>query len=205
MTRRGIATPSPLATSAPLSESREFVHSTRPGPGFAGWSAALFSGRTSHGFVAGSVASVGPGYDGRRKCGGRVSRGSGDRRRIDPGAQLCRCARGASITCCRSSVPRTSAICPVNASSGWPNCLGGRAFADRPQPQERLTKQIADWLAEHLRPGGVGVVIEAEHRCMTLRGVRSTESATVTSALLGALRQGPRSCQEFFALAGVKS
>lgn len=90
----------------------------------------------------------------------------------------------------------------MNASSGWPNCLGGRAFAGRPQPQERLTKQIADWLAEHPRPRGVGV---AEHSCMTLRGVRSTESTTVTSTLLGALREDPRSRQEFFALAGVKS
>src|SRR5206468_6482603 len=45
-------------------------------------------------------------------------------------------------------------------------------FACRPQVQERLTKQVADWLAEHLQPKGVGVVIEAEHSCMTLRGVQ---------------------------------
>ena len=46
-------------------------------------------------------------------------------------------------------------------------------FARRPQVQERLTKQVADWLQTHLRPRGVGVVIEAEHLCMTLRGVRA--------------------------------
>ncbi|MDJ0418801.1 MULTISPECIES: GTP cyclohydrolase I FolE [Rhodococcus] len=78
-------------------------------------------------------------------------------------------------------------------------------FACRPQLQERLTKQIADWLAEQLHPRGVGVVIEAEHSCMTLRGVQSVGSATVTSTLLGALREDPRSRQEFFALAGVNA
>lgn len=76
-------------------------------------------------------------------------------------------------------------------------------FARRPQVQERLTKQIADWLDEHLHPKGVGVVIEAEHTCMTLRGVQATGSTTVTSTLLGALRVDGRSRQEFFALAGL--
>jgi GTP cyclohydrolase I len=76
-------------------------------------------------------------------------------------------------------------------------------FAHRPQLQERLTKQIADWLAEHLAPRGVGVVIEAEHTCMTLRGVQAVGSSTVTSTLLGALREDPRSRTEFFALTGV--
>ncbi len=74
-------------------------------------------------------------------------------------------------------------------------------FACRPQVQERLTKQVADWLAEHLQPKGVGVVIEAEHSCMTLRGVQAAGSNTVTSTLLGSLRQDPRSRAEFFALA----
>ncbi|MEO6885134.1 MAG: GTP cyclohydrolase I FolE [Jatrophihabitantaceae bacterium] len=73
-------------------------------------------------------------------------------------------------------------------------------FASRPQVQERLTKQIAGWLDEHLAPKGVGVVIEAEHTCMTLRGVRAAGSSTVTSALLGTLRTDPRSRQESFAL-----
>ncbi|GAA3432924.1 GTP cyclohydrolase I FolE [Kutzneria kofuensis] len=77
-------------------------------------------------------------------------------------------------------------------------------FASRPQVQERLTKQIADWLCTQLTPKGVGVVIEAEHTCMTLRGVRAVGSNTVTSTLLGTLRSDARSRQEFFALAGVK-
>jgi GTP cyclohydrolase I len=76
-------------------------------------------------------------------------------------------------------------------------------FAHRPQVQERLTKQIADWLAEQLAPKGVGVVIEAEHTCMTLRGVQAVGSRTVTSTLLGTLREDPRSRSEFFALTGV--
>lgn len=76
-------------------------------------------------------------------------------------------------------------------------------FARRPQVQERLTKQIADCLCEHLRPRGAGVVIEAEHTCMTIRGVQAAGSRTVTSALLGTLRDDIRSRQEFFALAGV--
>jgi GTP cyclohydrolase I len=73
-------------------------------------------------------------------------------------------------------------------------------FARRPQVQERLTTQIADWLQTHLRPRGVGVVIEAEHLCMTLRGVRAGGTSTITSALLGALREDPRSRAEFLAL-----
>jgi GTP cyclohydrolase I len=74
-------------------------------------------------------------------------------------------------------------------------------FAARPQVQERLTTQVATWLQGHLDPRGVGVVIEAEHTCMTLRGVRASGSTTVTSTLLGLLREDPRSRQEFFALA----
>jgi len=69
-----------------------------------------------------------------------------------------------------------------------------------PQVQERLTKQIADWLETRLRPRGVGVVIEAEHMCMTLRGVRSVGARTTTSTLLGALRTDARSRAEFLAL-----
>ncbi|ONI79262.1 GTP cyclohydrolase I FolE [Actinosynnema sp. ALI-1.44] len=76
-------------------------------------------------------------------------------------------------------------------------------FACRPQVQERLTKQVADWLDDHLRPRGIGVVIEAEHTCMTLRGVLASGSTTVTSTLLGSLRDDARSRQEFFALTGV--
>ncbi|HLU56703.1 MAG TPA: GTP cyclohydrolase I FolE [Pseudonocardia sp.] len=73
-------------------------------------------------------------------------------------------------------------------------------FARRPQVQERLTKQVADWLQTHLQPRGVGVVIEAEHMCMTLRGVRAGGTSTVTSSLLGCLRDDPRSRAEFLAL-----
>ena len=76
-------------------------------------------------------------------------------------------------------------------------------FAARPQTQERLTKQVADCLISRLRAQGVGVVLEAEHSCMTLRGVRAQGAMTVTSALLGTLRTDPRSRAEFFALAGV--
>jgi GTP cyclohydrolase I len=65
------------------------------------------------------------------------------------------------------------------------------------QVQERLTKQIADWLDRYLRPRGVGVVVEAEHLCMTLRGIQAVGSRTVTSTLLGALRTDARSWAEF--------
>jgi GTP cyclohydrolase I len=76
-------------------------------------------------------------------------------------------------------------------------------FAHGPQVQERLTKQVADWLIAHLEPKGVGVVVEAEHLCMTLRGVRAAGSRTVTSTLLGNLRDDTRSRAEFFTLAGL--
>ena len=76
-------------------------------------------------------------------------------------------------------------------------------FAARPQTQERLTMQVARCLEANLRPRGVGVVLEAEHTCMTQRGVRALGATTVTSALLGTLRDDPRSRAEFFAVAGV--
>jgi GTP cyclohydrolase I len=78
-------------------------------------------------------------------------------------------------------------------------------FACRPQVQERLTKQVADWLQTQLEPKGVGVVIEAEHACMTLRGVQATGSTTMTSTLLGLLRSDARSRSEFLALTGAAS
>jgi GTP cyclohydrolase I len=74
-------------------------------------------------------------------------------------------------------------------------------FARDLQVQERLTKQIADWLQQQLHPKGIGVVIEAEHLCMSLRGVQARGSTTVTSALHGLLRDDPSSRAEFFALA----
>lgn len=76
-------------------------------------------------------------------------------------------------------------------------------FACRPQVQERLTKQVATWLDEQLHPHGVGVLINAEHTCMTLRGVHAAGSSTVTSTLLGRLRSDARSRQEFLALSGA--
>src|SRR3954447_14778953 len=78
-------------------------------------------------------------------------------------------------------------------------------FAHGAQVQERLTKQIADWLHQQLQPRGVGVVIEAEHLCMSLRGVQATGARTMTSTLLGTLRDDPRSRAEFFTLAGIGS
>jgi GTP cyclohydrolase IA len=76
-------------------------------------------------------------------------------------------------------------------------------FARDLQVQERLTQQVADWLQENLAPRGVGVVIEAEHLCMSLRGVRARGARTTTSALHGLLREDARSRQEFFALSGM--
>jgi GTP cyclohydrolase I len=74
-------------------------------------------------------------------------------------------------------------------------------FSHRTQTQERLTKQIAEHLQQHLAPRGVGVVVEAEHTCMTLRGVRAHGTRTVTSTLFGALRENPSSRAEFLSLA----
>src|SRR3954449_8602313 len=73
-------------------------------------------------------------------------------------------------------------------------------FSRRLQVQERLTMQIARWLEEQLAPRGVGVVLEAEHLCMSLRGVQKAGAQTVTSALLGMVRDDPRTRQEFLAL-----
>jgi GTP cyclohydrolase I len=73
-------------------------------------------------------------------------------------------------------------------------------FARRLQVQERMTKQIADWISDHVQPKGVGVVIEAEHLCMSLRGVQASGVVTVTSSLQGLLREDARSRNEFFAL-----
>jgi GTP cyclohydrolase I len=76
-------------------------------------------------------------------------------------------------------------------------------FARRLQVQERLTRQVADWLDEHLEPKGVGVVLDAEHMCMSLRGVQATGARTITSTLHGLLRDDSRSRQQFFALTGA--
>jgi GTP cyclohydrolase IA len=68
------------------------------------------------------------------------------------------------------------------------------------QIQERLTTQVAGWLQRELEPKGVGVVLEAEHLCMSLRGVQKLGAKTVTSALRGAVRDDARTRQEFLAL-----
>lgn len=70
------------------------------------------------------------------------------------------------------------------------------AFARRPQLQERLTAQLADFLEEKLEPQGVAVIIEAEHLCMTMRGVRAAGTKTQTSALRGRMKADPRARAE---------
>ena len=69
-------------------------------------------------------------------------------------------------------------------------------FARRPQVQERLTRQIADAINKRLEPRGVLVVIEAEHLCMSMRGIRKSGSSTVTSAVHGVFRDNPASRME---------
>jgi GTP cyclohydrolase IA len=78
------------------------------------------------------------------------------------------------------------------------------AFARGLQVQERMTRQIADCLDARLRPKGIGVVLEAEHLCMSLRGVRALGSRTVTSELSGHLRRNAAARQEFYALARAR-
>jgi len=73
-------------------------------------------------------------------------------------------------------------------------------FARDLQVQERLTTQVADWLDTELSPRGVGVIIEAEHLCMSLRGAQKAGSRTVTSALRGSIKDDPRTRQEFLSL-----
>lgn len=77
-------------------------------------------------------------------------------------------------------------------------------FAKRLQVQERLTMQIAECLMEALKPCGVGVVIEALHLCMAMRGVEKSTSYTVTSAMLGSFRNSDRVRTEFLSLIGKK-
>ncbi len=72
--------------------------------------------------------------------------------------------------------------------------------ARRPQVQERLTVEIADSIERALAPKGIGVVLEATHMCMSLRGVRQPGALTTTSALRGRVREDPRTRQEFFEL-----
>jgi GTP cyclohydrolase I len=78
-------------------------------------------------------------------------------------------------------------------------------FARRLQVQERLTDQIAEAICEVLNPRGVGVVIEASHLCMMMRGVQKQNSRTITSALRGTFRSDPRTRDEFLRLAHASS
>jgi GTP cyclohydrolase I len=78
-------------------------------------------------------------------------------------------------------------------------------FARDLQIQERMTTQIAGWLDRELQPKGVGVVLEAEHMCMSLRGVQKFGAKTVTSALHGLVRDDARTRQEFLALTTRRS
>ncbi|HET8662912.1 MAG TPA: GTP cyclohydrolase I [Nocardioides sp.] len=73
-------------------------------------------------------------------------------------------------------------------------------FARRAQTQERLTMEIAEHLTQRLEPHGVGVVIEAEHACMSLRGAKADGARTVTAALHGRLRDDPKTRAEFLSL-----
>jgi len=76
-------------------------------------------------------------------------------------------------------------------------------FARRPQMQERLTKQIADFIMTEVDARGVGVVMKASHTCMTARGVQKAGSLMVTSAMLGCFRSDPRSRSELMSLLGM--
>ncbi len=73
-------------------------------------------------------------------------------------------------------------------------------FAKRPQVQERLTHDIADFLEENMKPQGVAVILEAEHSCMTIRGARASGSKTQTSALRGIMKSDARTRAEALAL-----
>lgn len=77
-------------------------------------------------------------------------------------------------------------------------------FAGGLQVQERLTKQIGDWLDERLAPKGAGVVLDAEHLCMSLRGAQAHGARTVTSSLHGLIRDDPRTRAEFLDLTGIR-
>ncbi len=92
-------------------------------------------------------------------------------------------------------IPRDGKIIGLSKFARIVDC-----FARRPQVQERLTGQIADFLYDHLTPQGVAVFLEAEHLCMTMRGARAAGALTRTSALRGIMRSDPRTRAEVTAL-----
>ena len=117
-----------------------------------------------------------------------------------------RCTRRASTTWCRSTAWPTSRTSPATtgASPGcrsWPGW--SRATPGGPQVQERLTSQIADAMVESLRPKGVFVVLECEHLCMSMRGVRKPGTLTVTSAVRGIFKANAATRAEAMALVGA--
>jgi GTP cyclohydrolase I len=73
-------------------------------------------------------------------------------------------------------------------------------LSKRPQVQERMTEEIADLLMEELEPRGVGVILEASHTCMTIRGIRKADSLCVTSAMRGAFKENQSTRAELMAL-----
>ena len=76
-------------------------------------------------------------------------------------------------------------------------------FARRLQIQERLTQQIAETIQRAINPAGVGVICEAQHLCMMMRGVEKQHSSTITSAMLGVFRDNPQTREEFLSLVGT--
>lgn len=92
-------------------------------------------------------------------------------------------------------IPKDGKIIGLSKFSRIVDC-----FARRPQVQERLTAQIADFLYDSIEPMGVAVLIEAEHMCMTMRGARAAGSITQTSALRGCMRSDAKTRAEVMAL-----
>ncbi len=96
-------------------------------------------------------------------------------------------------------IPRDGRVLGLSKLARIVNC-----FARRPQLQERLTEQVADFLDTELQPRGVAVIIEAEHLCMTMRGVRAAGAKTQTSALRGIMRSDARTRAETLSLLCTK-
>lgn len=78
-------------------------------------------------------------------------------------------------------------------------------FAKRLQIQERLTQQVADTIQRAINPAGVGVICQAQHLCMMMRGVEKQHSSTITSAMLGVFRDNPKTREEFLSLVAPQS
>jgi hypothetical protein len=116
--------------------------------------------------------------------------------------------KGKATACAATPTPWTQARSGLCSERGCAlftisHLHPSRSLTGFTQMQERLTKQIAEWLNQSLKPRGVGVVLQAEHTCMTLRGVQAYGTRMVTSELLGVLRDDPAARAEFFDLTGV--